>query len=44
MKKTNKESIGAKAGRFFKKLTRWFMIFALAYFVGRVLATLLFNI
>jgi hypothetical protein len=44
MKKTNKESIGSRVGRFSKKLTKWFLIFALCYFAFRVFASILFNV
>lgn len=37
-----KESKGSKAGKVFKKLTKYFLIFALCYFVGRTLASVLF--
>lgn len=44
MRKSKKESIGAKAGKLFKKLTKWFLIFAISYFAFRVLASILFNV
>ena len=44
MKNQKKESIGSKAGKLFKKLTKWFLIFAISYFAFRVLATILFNV
>jgi len=44
MRKSKKESIGSKAGRLFKKVTKWFLIFALSYFVFRVFASILFNV
>jgi hypothetical protein len=44
MKNQKKESIGAKVGRFSKKLTKWFLIFALCYFAFRVFASILFNV
>jgi len=40
MKKNNSE----KAAKFVKKLTKYFLIFALCYFVGRTLISILFNI
>lgn len=39
-----KESKGSKLGRISKKITKWFLIFALSYFAFRVLASILFNI
>ena len=40
----NKQSNSAKAGKIFKKLTKYLLIFALFYFLGRVLASILFGI
>jgi len=42
--KTEKPSNAGKAAKIFKKLTKYFLIFALCYFVGRTLATILFDI
>jgi len=42
--KTDKPSNAEKAAKIFKKLTKYFLIFALCYFVGRTLASVLFNI
>jgi hypothetical protein len=42
--KKNKPSKAGKAGKIFKQLTKYFLIFALCYFVGRTLASILFNI
>jgi len=42
--KTDKPSNAGKAAKIFKKLTKYFLIFALCYFVGRTLATILFDI
>ena len=42
--KTKKPSNAEKAAKIFKKLTKYFLIFALCYFVGRTLATILFDI
>tara|TARA_R110002074_G_scaffold249300_1_gene421151 strand:+ start:2207 stop:2335 length:129 start_codon:yes stop_codon:yes gene_type:complete len=39
-----KESTGSKLGRMSKKVIKWFLIFALCYFVGRTFATILFGI
>jgi hypothetical protein len=39
-----KESKGSKLGRISKKITKWFLIFALCYFVGRTLVSILYNI
>ena len=39
-----KESTGSKLGRMSKKITKYILIFALCYFVGRVLLSLIYNI
>jgi len=40
----NKQSNAEKAAKIFKKLTKYFLIFALCYFVGRTFASILFGI
>ncbi len=39
-----KQSIGSKLGKISKTLTKYFLIFAICYFVGRTLSLILFNI
>lgn len=40
----NKQSNSAKAGKKLKKFTKYLIIFALIYFLGRILASILFGI
>jgi len=39
-----KQSKSAKAGKQFKKFTKYLIIFALIYFLGRILASIFFGI
>jgi len=40
----NKQSNSAKAGKKFKKFTKYLIIFALFYFLGRILASVILGI
>jgi len=40
----NKLNKSQKAGKLFKAFTKYFLIFALCYFVGRTLTSILFGI
>ena len=39
-----KESKGSKAGKKFKKFTKYLIIFALIYFLGRILASVILGV
>jgi len=42
--KKDKQSNSAKAGKKFKKFTKYLIIFAIIYFLGRILASVILGI